>query len=111
MRRRKLGLPEELSEEEKAEDERRKAERAVQNCAHKLVAKPVGRITAMRDILTTMKKSSDAVRTVEPLSISTPSARKTVSIEALLVLLRPSYDTGVVGYAYASSARHDVQES
>lgn len=56
-RRRKLGLPEELTPEELEEERRKAEEKAAAEAKKKLPVKPVSRINKMRDILVSMKKA------------------------------------------------------
>ncbi|CAL8469381.1 g8922 [Coccomyxa elongata] len=55
-RRRKLGLPEELTEEEKAAEAAKRAEAAKAKTARALPVKPISLITQLRDVLVGMKK-------------------------------------------------------
>ena len=57
-RRRKLGLPEELTEEEKAAERARAEEEAAREAAKRLPVRPVTKIAKMREILVQMKKAS-----------------------------------------------------
>eukprot|EP01025_Chloroclados_australasicus_P033538 TRINITY_DN34241_c2_g1_i1.p1 TRINITY_DN34241_c2_g1~~TRINITY_DN34241_c2_g1_i1.p1 ORF type:complete len:342 (-),score=69.32 TRINITY_DN34241_c2_g1_i1:32-982(-) len=57
-RRKKLGLPEELTPEEQEAENKRLAEQAEQDARHKLTVKPVTRISNMREILVQMKKQA-----------------------------------------------------
>ncbi len=50
-RRRKLGLPEELTEEEKAAEAAKRAEAAKAKTARALPVKPISLITQLRDVL------------------------------------------------------------
>lgn len=56
-RRRKLGLPEELTPEELEEEKRKAEEKAAAEAKQKLPVKPVTRINKMRDILVNIKKA------------------------------------------------------
>lgn len=64
-RRKKLGLPEELTEEEKEAERAAKEAEAQREAAKRLPVKPVTKIAKMRDILVNMKKAAagDEVRT------------------------------------------------
>eukprot|EP01023_Acetabularia_acetabulum_P002190 TRINITY_DN10838_c0_g1_i1.p1 TRINITY_DN10838_c0_g1~~TRINITY_DN10838_c0_g1_i1.p1 ORF type:complete len:345 (-),score=101.21 TRINITY_DN10838_c0_g1_i1:209-1243(-) len=57
-RRRKLGLPEELTEDEKKEEEERKRKEAEEKNKSKLPVKPISKITHLRDILVEVKKEN-----------------------------------------------------
>lgn len=63
-RRRKLGLPEELTAEEQAAEAARQAEKAGEAAKKRLPVKPVTKINRMREILVDMKKASDPVCTL-----------------------------------------------
>lgn len=58
-RRRKLGLPEDLTEEEKAAEKARAEAEAAEAARKRLPVKPVSRIKRMREILVAMKKSPE----------------------------------------------------
>jgi UBX domain-containing protein 1/4 len=59
-RRRKLGLPEELTPEELEEEKRKAEEKAAEEAKRKLPVKPVSRISKMREILVSIKKAGHA---------------------------------------------------
>lgn len=56
-RRKKVGLPEELNEEEKEEEVRREREKAELEARRRLPVKPVAKAERMRMLLVNMKKS------------------------------------------------------
>lgn len=57
VRRRKQGLPEELTPEELEEERRKAEEKAAEAAKKRLPMKPVSRISKMREILVSMKKA------------------------------------------------------
>jgi hypothetical protein len=61
-RRRKLGLPEELTPEEEEAERQKLAADAGREAARRLPVKPVTRIARLRETLVQMKKTSDPVR-------------------------------------------------
>jgi hypothetical protein len=57
-RRRKLGLPEELTEEEKAAEHAKAEAEAAEATRKRLPVKPVTRLAKMRELVVQMKKAS-----------------------------------------------------
>lgn len=57
-RRRKLGLPEELTEEEKAAEQAKREAQAAEEASKKLPVVPITRISKLRELLVQMKKAS-----------------------------------------------------
>lgn len=61
-RRRNLGLPEELTEEEEAVEAQKRAAEAEREAARRLPVKPVAQIARLRETLVQTKKASEPVR-------------------------------------------------